>query len=56
MFSWFAPRNLPLAIVIGIPVVTVCYVLVNIAYFTAMTPNEVLLSEAVAVVRGFVAS
>lgn len=44
-------RNLPLAIMIGIPLVTVCYVMVNIAYFTVMTPTELLLSPAVAVVR-----
>ncbi|CAG5853494.1 b(0,+)-type amino acid transporter 1 [Menidia menidia] len=45
-------RNLPLAIIIGIPLVTVCYVLVNIAYFTAMTTTELLLSPAVAVTFG----
>ncbi|XP_030622258.1 b(0,+)-type amino acid transporter 1 [Chanos chanos] len=45
-------RNLPLAIVIGIPMVTVCYVLVNIAYFTVMTPSELLNSPAVAVTFG----
>uniref|UniRef100_A0A671VDP2 b(0,+)-type amino acid transporter 1 n=1 Tax=Sparus aurata TaxID=8175 RepID=A0A671VDP2_SPAAU len=45
-------RNLPLAIMIGIPLVTVCYVMVNIAYFTVMTPTELLLSPAVAVTFG----
>lgn len=44
-------RNLPLAILIGIPLVSVCYVLVNVAYFTVMTTTELLLSPAVAVVR-----
>lgn len=44
-------RNLPLAILIGISLVTVCYVLVNVAYFTVMTPSELLLSPAVAIVR-----
>lgn len=44
-------RNLPLAILIGISVVSVCYVLVNVAYFTVMTPSELLLSPAVAIVR-----
>ncbi|XP_041930218.1 b(0,+)-type amino acid transporter 1-like isoform X1 [Alosa sapidissima] len=42
-------RNLPLAIIIGIPLVSVCYVLVNIAYFSAMTPTHLLQSSAVAV-------
>lgn len=45
-------RNLPLAIIIGIPLVTVCYVMVNVAYFTVMTPTEILLSPAVAVTFG----
>ncbi|XP_041797226.1 b(0,+)-type amino acid transporter 1-like [Chelmon rostratus] len=42
-------RNLPLAILIAIPLVSVCYVMVNIAYFTVMTTTEMLLSPAVAV-------
>lgn len=47
----FVPlRNLPMAIIIGIPLVTVCYILMNIAYFTVMTPTELLQSQAVAVV------
>ncbi|KAK5928700.1 hypothetical protein CesoFtcFv8_000333, partial [Champsocephalus esox] len=45
-------RNLPLAIIIGIPLVSVCYVLVNVAYFTVLTPTELLLSPAVAVTFG----
>ncbi|KAF4094406.1 hypothetical protein AMELA_G00014670 [Ameiurus melas] len=45
-------RNLPLAIVIGIPLVSVCYVMVNIAYFSVMTPTELLQSSAVAVTFG----
>ncbi|XP_059368785.1 b(0,+)-type amino acid transporter 1-like [Carassius carassius] len=45
-------RNLPLAIIIGIPLVTVCYILVNIAYFSVLTPIEFLQSPAVAVTFG----
>ncbi|XP_057618469.1 B(0,+)-type amino acid transporter 1 [Chionomys nivalis] len=45
-------RNLPMAIVIGIPLVTVCYILMNISYFTVMTPTELLQSQAVAVTFG----
>lgn len=49
----FVPlRNLPMAIVIGIPLVTVCYILMNVSYFTVMTPTELLQSQAVAVVSG----
>lgn len=43
-------RNLPLSIIIGIPLVTICYVLINISYFTVMTSTELLQSQAVAVV------
>ncbi|XP_066493069.1 B(0,+)-type amino acid transporter 1 [Tiliqua scincoides] len=45
-------RNLPLSIIIGIPVVTFCYVLINVAYFTVMTSTELLQSQAVAVTFG----
>lgn len=43
-------RNMPLAIIFSIVTVTVFYVLINVAYYTMMTPAEVLLSDAVAVV------
>ncbi|PRD33316.1 UNVERIFIED_CONTAM: b(0,+)-type amino acid transporter 1 [Trichonephila clavipes] len=45
-------RNLPLAISIGIPLVTLCYVCVNISYITVMSSAELLASEAVAVTWG----
>ncbi|XP_022064460.2 b(0,+)-type amino acid transporter 1 isoform X2 [Acanthochromis polyacanthus] len=45
-------RNLPRAIIIGIPLVAVCYVLVNVSYFTVMTTTELLQSQAVAVTFG----
>ncbi|XP_061449740.1 B(0,+)-type amino acid transporter 1 [Rhineura floridana] len=45
-------RNLPLSIVIGIPLVTVSYILINISYFTVMTSTELLQSQAVAVTFG----
>lgn len=47
---FFVFRNLPLAIIIAVPLVAVCYILVNIAYFTTLSPQELLSSGAVGVV------
>ncbi len=44
-------RNLPLSIIVAIPLVTICYVLVNMAYLAVMSPSEMMISDAVAVVR-----
>ncbi|XP_051985273.1 large neutral amino acids transporter small subunit 2 [Xyrauchen texanus] len=45
-------RNLPRAIFISIPLVTFVYVFANIAYVTAMSPQELLASNTVAVTFG----
>ncbi|KAG4076090.1 hypothetical protein HA402_011436 [Bradysia odoriphaga] len=45
-------KNLPLSIMIGIPLVTLCYALINISYLAAMSPTEMIESEAVAVTFG----
>uniref|UniRef100_A0A4W4HRH1 Uncharacterized protein n=1 Tax=Electrophorus electricus TaxID=8005 RepID=A0A4W4HRH1_ELEEL len=42
-------RNIPLAIMLSMVTVTICYVLVNVAYYTIMTGDELLISDAVAV-------
>ncbi|XP_078603235.1 Y+L amino acid transporter 1-like [Branchiostoma floridae x Branchiostoma japonicum] len=42
-------RNLILTTMISMPLVTIVYLLTNIAYFAAMTPAELLTSDAVAV-------
>jgi hypothetical protein len=36
---------------IGIPLTTACYVMVNVAYLAVLSPTEMMQSEAVAVVR-----
>ncbi|XP_051576637.1 solute carrier family 7 member 10a [Myxocyprinus asiaticus] len=45
-------KNLPRAIYVSIPLVTLVYTLTNIAYFSSMTPHELLESNAVAVTFG----
>jgi amino acid transporter len=44
-------RNLPRAIAISCALVTVVYVMTNVAFYTTLSTDEVLGSEAVAVVR-----
>lgn len=44
-------RNLPRAIWIAMPMVTIIYVMVNLAYFAVVSRQEMLSSLAVAVVR-----
>ncbi|XP_074641321.1 Y+L amino acid transporter 2-like [Tubulanus polymorphus] len=42
-------RNLPLAIWISIPLCTIVYLLVNVAFFTVLDQHEILTSSAIAV-------
>ncbi|XP_061099045.1 b(0,+)-type amino acid transporter 1-like [Conger conger] len=44
--------NLPRAVMIAIPMVTVLYLFVNVSYLAAMTPHELMSSNAVAVTWG----
>ncbi|KAM4732074.1 cystine/glutamate transporter isoform 2-T2 [Anableps anableps] len=42
-------KTVPLAICISMAIVTSCYVLINVAYYTVLSAEELLASEAVAV-------
>ena len=44
-------RDMPRAIYISIPIVTIIYVLANVAYFSIISPQGVIATNAVAVVR-----
>lgn len=50
LVSCIFARNIPLAIILSIVTVTILYMLVNVAYYTMMTEDELLRSNAVAVV------
>lgn len=44
-------KNLPRAIYISLPLVTAIYVLANMAYLAVLSKDEMLASDAIAVVR-----
>lgn len=46
-------RNFPIALAVAIPLVTVIYLLTNIAYLTLLTPVEIVSSSAVAVTYAY---
>lgn len=43
-------RTMPISLFVGIPVVTVCYLLVNTSFFLVLSYEEILSAKAVALV------
>ncbi len=43
-------RNVPLAVILGLPIIIILYILTNVSYFTVMSVEELLASPAVAIV------
>uniref|UniRef100_A0A671Q7E5 b(0,+)-type amino acid transporter 1 n=1 Tax=Sinocyclocheilus anshuiensis TaxID=1608454 RepID=A0A671Q7E5_9TELE len=52
LWSYAGWVNLPRALMIAIPMVTMLYLLVNVSYLVVMTPTEMISSSAVAVTWG----
>src|ERR1043165_6815118 len=46
-------RNMLLSVLIAVPLVTLLYVMVNVAYMVALTPEEMIKSDAVATVSKY---
>lgn len=44
-------RTLPLSLLIGIPIVTLSYLVVNLSFFATLSYEQILQSDAVALVR-----
>ena len=49
-FVFLTCRTMPLAIYIGVSIVTVCYLLVNISFFAVLTYEQIESVKAVALV------
>ena len=43
-------RTLPLSLLIGVPIVTACYLLANVSFFAILTYDDILSAQTVALV------
>ena len=44
-------RTMPISLFVGVPLVAVCYILINVAFFIVLTYSQILSADAVALVR-----
>lgn len=51
IFQTFFKRNLPKALLLGVSITMCVYVMTNIAYLAVLSPEEMMNSAAVGVVR-----
>ena len=49
-YSLFSYRNLPLGLVIGLGITSICYFLVNLSFFSVLSYDEMIGTQAVALV------
>ena len=41
---------MPISLFVGVPIVAVCYLFVNVAFFIVLSYDEILMADAVALV------
>lgn len=51
---WYLDRTLPLSVLIGIPIVALCYLVVNFSFFAILSYEQILRADTVALVSTFV--
>ena len=44
---------MPISLFVGVPIVAICYLLVNVAFFLVLSYDKILMADAVALVSRF---